>query len=334
MTTSRKSVCFTAPFVVDVVEEPMPRPQRGEVLVRSHVSAISAGTELLFYRGQVPKDMPVDSTISALSGTMGYPMRYGYASVGKVVETGSDVDCTWRGRMVFAFYPHTSHFVVNVRDILSVPAHLTAAQAALLPNMETAVNLLLDGAPVIGERVAVFGQGTVGLLTTALLAHYPLEQLVTFERLAARRAASRSMGASSSVDPESSAVDANDFDLAFELTGQPAALNEAIARTGFAGRIVIGSWYGSKRCNIELGGTFHRSRIRLLSSQVSTLQPEHSGRWSHQRRISTAWSMLEHTDVAALITHIVPIEQAAYAYDLLDNQAEGVIQILFTHERK
>ena len=53
------------------------------------------------------------------------------------------------------------------------------------------------------------------------------------------------------------------FDLTFELSGSPSALNDAIALTAFSGRIVIGSWYGQKRAEIDLGGAFHRSRIKV-----------------------------------------------------------------------
>jgi threonine dehydrogenase-like Zn-dependent dehydrogenase len=63
-------------------------------------------------------------------------------------------------------------------------------------------------------------------------------------------------------------------DLTFELSGNPLALNNAIALTRFSGRIVIGSWYGEKQMDINLGGTFHRSRIKLISSQVSSISPE------------------------------------------------------------
>ena len=50
--------------------------------------AISLGTELLFYRGQVPTDLPVDETIAALAGEVGFPLKYGYAAVGQVVASG------------------------------------------------------------------------------------------------------------------------------------------------------------------------------------------------------------------------------------------------------
>ena len=56
--------------------------------------------------------------------------------------------------------------------------------------METAVNLIQDAAPILGERVLVLGQGVIGLLTAALLKEFPLETLVTADRYPLRRAAS------------------------------------------------------------------------------------------------------------------------------------------------
>jgi threonine dehydrogenase-like Zn-dependent dehydrogenase len=96
--------------------------------------------------------------------------------------------------------------------------------------------------------------------------------------------------------------------------------------------VVIGSWYGQKRPDLNLGGRFHRSRIRLISSQVSTLAPEWTGRWSKARRLQVAWCMLEQVRPARLITHRFPLTQAAQAYALLDQHPEEAIQVLLTYE--
>ncbi|MCX7706664.1 MAG: hypothetical protein N2204_01475 [Anaerolineae bacterium] len=145
------AVSFASPFTVEVREEPLPPLAAGQVTVRTEVSAISPGTELLFYRGQVPADMAVDASIPALAGAVRYPLRYGYAAVGRVAEIGSGVDATWLGRRVFAFNPHQSAFHAAPENLIPVPESLSAEEVAFLPNMETAVNLVMDGAPAIGE---------------------------------------------------------------------------------------------------------------------------------------------------------------------------------------
>ena len=321
----------------------MPAPGTGEVLIKSIFSAISAGSELLVYRGLMPSGLPADMTINALSKPFRYPLKYGYASVGEVVAVGSGLDQHWRGRQVFCFHPHESHYTVAIENIMVLPEPVDSKEALFLPNMESAVNFLMDGRPAIGERVYVFGQGIVGLLTTALLAQYPLHQLVTFDRYAARRRASLKAGADIALDPEDPASadalpDAGDpkatagaADLVYELSGNPQALNQAIEVAGFGGRIVLGSWYGTQESQLDLGGRFHRNRIQLISSQVSTLPPELSGRWTKKRRINMAWKMIRKSKPAQFISHQFPLTRAQEAYELLDKHPQEALQVVFTY---
>jgi 2-desacetyl-2-hydroxyethyl bacteriochlorophyllide A dehydrogenase len=332
------SIYFTGPREVQVRHELPLVPAPGGVLVQTLLSAISSGTEMLVYRDQFPADLAVDENLSSLAGAFHYPLRYGYAAVGQVAAIGAGVDPAWEGRLVFGFQPHTSHFLSSIDDLAPVPEGISAEQAIFLPNMETAVNFVMDGAPLIGEQVAVFGQGIVGLLTAALLRRFPLCRLVTIDRYHLRRTASLDLGVSASLEPLSEDL-AQDFktllpggaDLTYELSGAPQALDQAIALTGFNGRVVIGSWYGQKRANLDLGGHFHRSRIRLISSQVSTLAPELSGRWNKARRFDLAWEMIRQVSPERWITHRFPIDLAPQAYQLLDRRPEETIQVVFTY---
>lgn len=334
----RRVVYFDAPQRVTVREENLISPARDAVLVETIVSAINAGTELLFYRGQVPPHLQIDANIGALAGEMKYPLAYGYACVGRVLELGAQVSEEWRARLVFAFQPHASHFSARTAELLPLPENISPETAAFLPAIETAVNFVMDGAPRLGEDVCVLGQGVVGLLTTALLAQMPLGQWMTFDCFETRRALSKTFGApySFASDNENDFTHAreilpNGADLTYELSGNPDALNSALALTGFGGRIVIGSWYGEKRAPLDLGGTFHRSRIHLLSSQVSTLAPELTGRWTKARRMKVAWEMLARVNVSQLITHRIPFAQAASAYEMLDTQPQDALQVLLTY---
>lgn len=319
-------------------------PARGQLLVQTLVSAISSGTEMLVYRGQLPTDIQLDENIAALQGDSSYPLKYGYSLVGRVVEVGEGIDPSWINRIVFSFHPHESCFLAALEDLIPVPEGIDLEDAALLPNMETAVNFVMDGRPLIGEQVVVMGQGIVGLLTTSLLARMPLFSLVTFDAFPKRRDASLNLGATASLDPiDSHALpeariliqgnsDYPGADLTYEISGNPDALDAAVAVTGTTGRVVVGSWYGSKRVSLDLGGRFHRSRIQLISSQVSTIAPEWSARWTKARRFDTAWSMLREVRPSRLVTHRYPLTQATDAYKLLDEHPEEAIQVLFTYD--
>lgn len=340
----RKTVYFTAPRLVELREEDLHVVGADDVLVETICSAISAGTEMLIYQGRFPRDLETDSVISSLRGGFKYPMAYGYASVGVVRELGKDVDKEWLNRMVFSFQPHASHFITNTESLFPIPDSLSPQTACFLPNMETAVNLVQDGAPILGERVLVLGQGVVGLLTASLLNEFPLDALVTVDQFDLRCHMSQEQVQRSNVSHcETLRSNSSDFrqqalsvlqkgaDLTFELSGNPTALNEAIALTRFHGRIVIGSWYGEKEMEIHLGGSFHRSRIKLISSQVSTISPDLSGRWDKSRRFDVAWKALERIKPEKWITHRFAIDEAREAYRMLDENPQETIQVIFDY---
>jgi 2-desacetyl-2-hydroxyethyl bacteriochlorophyllide A dehydrogenase len=339
-----RALYFVAPRQVEIRDETLAEPGPRKIVVQTLVSAISPGTEMLIYRGEMPQRGKTDETIAALAGELRYPLKYGYATVGRVVEVRPNEQnenslAWWRNRLVFSFQPHQTHFLATPDQLIPLPDDISPEQAVFLPNMETAVNFVMDGHPLIGERVIVFGQGIVGLLTTALLAQFPLSNLTTLDYFPQRRNASLDAGAHQSISPEflregTSTYDfpSPPFDLAYELTGSPEALNDAIAVTGFDGRVVIGSWYGQKRAPLELGGYFHRSRIRLISSQVSTIGPQFSGRWDKARRFEVAWEMLRRIKPEKWVTHQFPFARAREAYEVVDQQAETTMQVILNYE--
>lgn len=339
MENKRLALVFVGPGQVTLQDELLEMTDPGSVLVQTYVSGISAGTELLIYRGQFPGDLALDENIPALAGEFRYPLRYGYAAVGRVIDIGPQADPSWAGKLVFSFHPHASHFWAAPKNLLEVPDDISQEEAIFLPNMETAVNFVMDGRPLLGEDVVVFGQGVVGLLTTALLGWFPLRKLVTLDRYARRRAASLELGAHASLESAEDRIDRlhallpAGADLVFELSGSPAVLEDAITAAGFYGRVVVGSWYGQKRAPLDLGGHFHRSRIQLISSQVSTLAPELSGRWNKTRRVQVAWEMIRRLRPSRLITHHIPLNQAADVYRLLDQQPEETIQVVLEYDR-
>lgn len=317
----------------------MPSPGEDEVLVQTVLSGVSGGTELLLFRGEIPAPEGLD--LDPIAGSLAYPTTFGYCAVGRVLQIGADVDPGWQGRLVFGFQPHASHFVAPLAALIPAPQGVTADAAVFLANLETAVNIVQDTGPLLGERILVLGQGVVGLLTAALLRKFPLELLLTADLHAIRRQASKDLGATVVLDPASpdfrslalshTGGTGIGFDAIVELTGNPSAVNDAIALAAYSARIVMGSWFGSKAAPLELGGRYHRRRVRLISSQVSTIAPELRGRWDKSRRFRVAWDTLGSIRPERWITHRFPFERAAEAYSLLDESPEKAIQVVLTY---
>jgi 2-desacetyl-2-hydroxyethyl bacteriochlorophyllide A dehydrogenase len=336
------AIHHTAREKVAVAATMLPALAPDQVLIRTRYSALSAGTESLIFRGHFPAGLKQDDTLASLSRTFEYPFAYGYALVGEVIDVGAQVDSSLRGKVVFAFHPHQDHAVVAARDVIPIPAEIDPVAALFLPNMESAINFVIDANPRIGERVIVFGLGVLGLLTVALLAEFPLVLLVGADPIATRRGRAVELGCGRTVDPsdvgdwralksEIGGSQPSGIDVAIELSGNTRALEQAIEVSGFGGRIVIGSWYGA---HAKLGGLdthFHRSRIEMSSSQVSTIDPKLSARWTKSRRIELACSAIARLRPERLITHRFAFADCQRAFDLASRREDGVLQIVFEY---
>ena len=317
----------------------MPMPEGGQVLVRAKMSAISAGTEMLFFRNHVDEGILLDSTLGALKGRFGYPFKYGYSTVGEVVGLGPEAQKRLMGRTVFCFHPHESHFVASARELLLLPEGIAAEDALFLPSMETALSFAMDGQPLAGEKVVIVGQGVIGLLTTAVLARFPLGQLITLDKIELRRNLSLRMGAASAFDPRAplkelfrpSVLGASKADLVYEVSGNPDALGLAMSLAGYEGRIVLGSWYGNRPATTYYGREFHRDRMHIIGSQVSTIGSHLMGRWGKERRIKFAWDLIAKIRPSILITHRVDFDRAPSAYEMIDQESDGICQMVLVY---
>lgn len=340
MAMRARAIWFREPRAVEIREEDLPPPGAGEVLVQTVCSAVSHGTEMLVYRGEVDPRLPLD--LPALRGGFAFPVKYGYACVGRVTAAGPGVAGLHPGDLVFAHHPHQTAFTLPAGQVVPLPPGCSPEEATLLANLETAVTALLDAAPRVGECAAVLGQGTVGLLVAQLLRRIPGVAVVAVEPLARRRAVSRTVGIPTVLNPAQDDVAAvvrtltggRGADLVVEASGAPAALQGALELAGLEGRVVVLSWYGQKPVTLDLGGAFHRRRLRLVASQVGHLPAEVSARWDRARRLEVARALLAEGELrlAPLITHRIPFDRAREAYALVDRHPEETVQVVLTYD--
>ena len=176
------SLWFTSPRNCELRRATARPPAENEVRIEALFSGISHGTEMLVYRGECPKGLSLDSALPTLQGDFNFPINYGYANVGRIVDAGSDVAGLAEGDLVFAFFPHQTCYTIQTSAVIKLPENLDPRTGVLAANLETAVNALLDAAPRLGERVVVIGQGVVGLLITHLARKAGASLVVTSDR--------------------------------------------------------------------------------------------------------------------------------------------------------
>ncbi len=290
---------------------------------------------MLVYRGQVPPGTALD--LPTLQGSFDFPIKYGYASVGRVEQMGTGVEDLAVGDLVFVHHPHQTAYVVPGSVPIRLPRDLSPELGVFLANMETAITVMLDAAPRIGERLVIFGQGVVGLLLTRLAKLTGTETIIAVDPIGRRRDLARDMGADVAIDTAEILETVRELtggtgaDVVIEASGAPAALATALDCTAFAGTIVVSSWYGTKSAQLPLGGAFHRRRLRVVSSQVGTIDPSLEPRWNRKRRAELACELLARLDLGSLITHHIPFDRIADAYLLVDERPDETVQVVLTY---
>jgi 2-desacetyl-2-hydroxyethyl bacteriochlorophyllide A dehydrogenase len=325
-----ETVRFVAPYVVELAEVAVPQSRAGEVLVRAEFSGISGGTELLAYRGELDPGLPRDETLGALAGRFEYPFSYGYSVVGTVEDSRSNVR---EGERVFAFHPHQSRFVVSAGDIVRIGA-TDPRSATLFPLVETALQISLDVGIRYREVVAVLGLGPVGILTGILLMRSGAT-VVGSDPKPWRRETAEMCGLEA-VEPEAlgtavqTATRGHGADVIVEATGDPEALGESLGLLAMEGVAIVASWYGAKPVTLPLGAEFHRRRLEIRSSQVSTIGGR-AVRWDRLRRLEATQALLAELPLAALASHTLPLERAPEAYAALHRGDDGLIHVALAY---
>lgn len=334
-----QALWLTEPRRAELRDETVPSPVGSEVRIRALASGISQGTELLVYRGRVSPDLPLD--LPTLAGSFAFPIKYGYASVGRVLDVGPGVTALAPGDLVFTHYPHQSVYVVPEGLPVRLPPSIERdpALGVFFANVETALNVLLDTPLRLGESAVVFGAGTVGLLVAQLLRRAGAGHITVVDPLPARRERALIVGADITLAPGDDLaarlaehIGGRAPDVAIEVSGAPDALQAAIDVVADEGTVVAVSWYGTKPVTLALGGHFHRGRVRLRSSQVGQTNPALTPRWDRARRTAVAVDLLPRLHLEPLISHRIPFARATEAYALLDEHPEEAGQVVLTYD--
>ncbi|AWS44896.1 zinc-binding alcohol dehydrogenase [Streptosporangium sp. 'caverna'] len=341
-------VQFTGPRQVEVATgESAPLPP-GHLRVRTRYSGISAGTELTAYRGTNPyltRTWDPEARLFRDGGPgISYPVvGWGYSEVGEVREVSPELAGTpgmpKPGELVWGIWGHRSEGIVPAERMIGhrLPEGLAPLAGSFARVGAIAYNAVLAGDIHLGEDVAVFGQGVIGLLTTRL-AQLSGARVTAVDALDSRLARAVEYGAVRTLNARTDAVaerireatDGRGADVAVEISGAYPALHEALRSVAVGGRIVASSFYQGDGVGLRLGDEFHHNRVQLVSSQIGGVPPQLAGRWSVDRLQQTFLRLVADglVDVKSLVSHVIPVADAAEAYVLLDERPADALQVV------
>ena len=289
----------------------------GELLIRARASAISRGTETLVFRGEVPPSEWQRMRCPFQEGDFPAPVKYGYAVAG-IVEEGPSEFC---GRRVFCLHPHQDRFIVPEGAVVAIPDDVPDRRATLAANMETAINGLWDGAPGLGDRIAVVGAGVVGALVAGLAARLPGAEVELIDIDPSRATLAAALGCCFAIPLQGP----GEADLVIHASGVPDGLVTALAIAGFEATVLEMSWYGTRIVPLALGGAFHSRRLALRSSQVGTVPAARRERWSRRRRLALALSLLRDPVFDRLLSGETDFDELPELMPLLAASSAGVL---------
>ena len=113
--------------------------------------------------------------------------------------------------------------------------------------------------------------------------------------------------------------------LVVEASGRPDVLRGALPLLAHEGEALVVSWYGTKDVRLPLGAAFHRRRLAIRSTQVSSIPAALAGRWSRERRRAAVRELLHELPLAPLATHSFPFERASEAFAVVDRGEAGLV---------
>ncbi|MEP3524461.1 MAG: zinc-binding alcohol dehydrogenase [Hyphomicrobiales bacterium] len=291
------ALVYTGPMVAAIEPASMPPLGNNDIILQTLKSGISRGTESLVFAGRVPKNEWERMRCPHQVGKFSFPVSYGYALVGEVIETGKDVNHLVQGNIVFALHPHQSHALINATYANKVPDTIPPQRAVLAANMETALNALWDSDVTADDTVSVIGAGVVGLLTAYLANKVAQTNVAIIDIDESKRAVADSLGLSFFL-PQDAPQNNN---VIFHTSASGIGLQTALDLAAFEGRIIEMSWYGDKEVPLQLGGAFHSQRLSIISSQVGHISPSRRATTSYAQRMAEALNLLNDPALDALL---------------------------------
>jgi threonine dehydrogenase-like Zn-dependent dehydrogenase len=336
-----KELVAVAPRTPRLVDYDPPPLGPETVRLVSEFGAPKHGTELMAYRRQAPTsasryDPQWRCFLPREDGGSGrFPLPLGNTVVGRIEAAGAAVTGFAPGDRVYGHLPLREVHVVTTERLRPLPPDLPPAAAVCVDPADAAL-AMRDAGVRLGDRVAVFGLGAIGLFVAQYCRLSGASLVIAVDPLPLRRELAARLGADVALDPSTCDVGLEvrrltgrlGVDVALEVSGSPGALQQAIRATRFEGTVGVLAAYPGGAEALHLGQEFHWNAIRLVSCRTVSLPLRDYG-WDRGRVEGLAEDLLRTGRVRCegLLQPIVPFEEAAEAYRAIDEHPETCLKL-------
>ena len=247
-----------------------------------------------------------------------YPVALGNICVGEVTEVGAGVPALAVGERVFRYGSLREEHVWPADSVRRLPDGVPWQAAVCLDPADFALGAVRDGHVRIGDAVAVFGLGAIGLLAIQLARLAGAYPVIGVDPIPLRRAAAEECGVDLLLDPTACdagleikrATGKRGADVCIEYSGSHLALQAALRGVAYLGTVVAGAWPGSYPAGLDFGAEAHMNRPRIVFSRAcSEPNPDHPN-WDEQRIFEVCWRLLRDGALKC-----EPIVQPVVAFD-------------------
>ncbi|MCP9892070.1 bi-domain-containing oxidoreductase [Cyanobium sp. Aljojuca 7D2] len=342
-----------------VTELPSPADARGQLLICSSCSLVSAGTERMLVdfgkaswidkaRQQPDKVQQVwekartdglFTTLDAVRSKLDQPLGLGYCNVGTLLVVGAGVTGFQVGDRVVSNGPHAELVVVPQHLCAPIPAGVLDEAAAFTVLASIGLQGIRLAQPSLGETFVVSGLGLIGLLTGQLLAAQGC-RVLGLDPDPGKCALAETLGITalhlaSGVDPVAWCLEHTggigvDGVLITAATASSEPVHVAAQACRQRGRIVLVGVTGlelrrdlfyKKELSFQVSCSYGPGRYDPAYEQQGHDYPIGFVRWTEQRNFQAVLHALATGALRTdpLISHRFPIEQAAGAYELLSS---------------
>ena len=316
-------------------------PELNQVRIRSKLSAEKHGTTLIFYKGLSPYEKKVwDDGLELFlpkRGSLIFPLHLGNITVGTVTKTGKEVTRFKVGDRVWGYLPIRESHTIEEGRVYLVPPSLRDEQIVCIDPAVVALMSVREARFSLGDKVAVFGLGAIGLLTVQMARLSGATFVVGIDPVSSRRKLAKKYGADLTVDPTASdaglelklATEKKGVDIAIEVSGSYKALHQAIRGTRFGGMIVPVSFYHGEAKDLNLGEEWHLNRYTMLSGARVESEPYRDyPRWDRERVHTTVVELLQKRSLTVDgLLHIVDFDDVLEAYKIIDEYPDRWIKL-------